>query len=252
MRIFGLIGYPLSHSFSQEYFSEKFEKEKIPATEYRLFSLEQIEDFPALLDTYPDIKGLNVTLPYKEKIIEFLDDLDETAEKVGAVNVIKIEADGRKIGFNSDYTGFQQSLMSIPLQVLGSNALILGSGGASKAAQAVFKHMNINFKVVSRINSTNLLEHDYLTYRDLDANLLSVHHFIINATPIGMYPNTKEYPDLPYHLLLREHYLYDLVYNPEETAFMQKGREYGLQVKNGLEMLYAQAEKSWEIWNTEE
>jgi shikimate dehydrogenase len=247
MKIFGLIGFPLSHSFSQKYFSEKFEKEKIKDVIYHNFEIKHIDDLPALLDSYPDLRGLNVTIPYKEEVRNYIDILDHSAEKIGAVNVIKILPDGSKIGFNSDYYGFRTSLETwISNSISNIKALVLGTGGASKAVRIVLDDCNIPYSTVSR----NIAKADY-DYYELTENsqILMDHRLIINTTPLGMYPNVNEAPHLPYNLLNAEFYLYDLIYNPAITLFLNKGKENGAKIKNGLEMLELQAEKSWDIWN---
>jgi shikimate dehydrogenase len=247
MKIFGLIGFPLSHSFSQKYFSEKFEKEKIKDVIYHNFEIKHIDDLPALLDSYPDLRGLNVTIPYKEEVRNYIDILDHSAEKIGAVNVIKILPDGSKIGFNSDYYGFRTSLETwISNNISNIKALVLGTGGASKAVRIVLDDCNIPYSTVSR----NIAKADY-DYYELTENsqILMDHRLIINTTPLGMYPNVNEAPHLPYNLLNAEFYLYDLIYNPAITLFLNKGKENGAKIKNGLEMLELQAEKSWDIWN---
>ena len=247
-RIFGLIGYPLSHSFSKKYFSEKFEKESIEA-KYELFEIENTRQFNKFFKNIdPNLQGLNVTIPYKQKIIPYLDKVDKSAEKIGAVNVIKIQ-NKKKIGYNSDYDGFLKTLEKIPEKYLAFPVMILGSGGASRAVQAVLKDWNIKFNIISRINSPKLIYEDHITYRHLEENLMRSHKLIINATPQGMYPDVEVFPNIPYHFLDDSHFLYDLVYNPIETKFLEKGKQQGAQTKNGLEMLYAQAEKAWQIWN---
>ncbi len=247
MKIFGLIGFPLSHSFSQKYFSEKFQKEKIHDVVYQNFEIKHIDDLPALLDSYPELQGLNVTIPYKEDVRKYIDSLDHSAEKVGAVNVIKILPDGSKIGFNSDYYGFRTSLETwINNGISNLKALVLGTGGAAKAVRIVLDDCNIPYSTVSR----DITKADY-DYYELTENtdIIRGHRLIINTTPLGMYPNVNEAPHLPYELLDADFYLYDLIYNPEITLFLNKGREAGARIKNGLEMLELQAEKSWDIWN---
>lgn len=247
MKIFGLIGFPLSHSFSQKYFSEKFKKEGINDAVYQNFEIKHIDDLPSLLDSYPELHGLNVTIPYKEDVKKYLDDLDHSAEKVGAVNVVKIIPDGRKIGFNSDYYGFRKSLESwISTNVSNLKALILGTGGAAKAVQVVLDDCNIPYNLVSR----NKSKADY-DYYELTENIQIVidHRLIINTTPLGMFPHMNEAPHLPYEIFNSDYFLYDLIYNPETTLFLRKGKENGANIKNGLEMLELQAEKSWDIWN---
>ncbi|WKV13004.1 shikimate dehydrogenase [Marivirga harenae] len=242
MKTYGLIGFPLKHSFSGKYFSEKFKKENIQVCEYRLFPLESVGEFDELKQQ--DIAGLNVTIPYKEQIIPFLDELDEHAKSIGAVNVIQFK-DGKTKGFNSDYYGFKNSLLNFIPKKSCSKALILGTGGASKAIKQVLIDLSIPFKVVSRKAGF-----DY-TYDDLNSktDVIQEYHLIINTTPLGTYPNIDEKPYFPYKALSDNHYLYDLVYNPAETAFLKAGKNQGAKTINGLEMLIGQAEKSWEIWN---
>jgi shikimate dehydrogenase len=242
MKTYGLIGFPLKHSFSGKYFTEKFQKEKIKSSEYRLFPLQNIEKFEDLRKQ--NIAGLNVTIPYKEQIIPFLDELDEHAKAIGAVNVIQFK-NGKTKGFNSDYYGFKESLSSFLPEEFKSKALILGTGGASKAIKQVLDDLSISYKVVSRKNGFDF------TYEELKAkpNSLRDNRLLINTTPLGTFPNVEEKPDLPYEYLTESHLLYDLVYNPAETAFMKAGTGHGAKTINGLRMLIGQAEKSWEIWN---
>jgi shikimate dehydrogenase len=252
MRLFGLIGYPLSHSFSKKYFTEKFAREGIADASYELFELPDIAGFPALLKAHPQLRGINVTIPHKLNVIPFLDSLDDAAARIGAVNVIKVGVDGRTKGYNSDYYGFQSSLVDWFRQLHGEidssrlqslRALILGSGGASKAVQTALQDMGIPNRIVSRQAANGL------NYEDLTPALAAEHQLIVNATPLGTAPNTAAFPPFPYDQLRAGQYLYDLVYNPPLTAFMQQGQARGAHVLNGLPMLYAQAEKSWEIWN---
>ena len=244
MKQYGLIGYPLSHSFSKGYFAEKFAKENIVDCKYDVFPLEKIEDFVELCNDKKNLIGLNVTIPYKEKIIPFLDELDETAANIGAVNTIKF-SNGKKIGYNSDAYGFEMSLKPL-LKSHHTQALILGTGGASKAVEYVLKKLGIAFQYVSRTKNDKAI-----SYEELNESIIQHSKLIINTTPIGMYPNIDTAPDIPYNVLTEKHLLYDLVYNPEETLFLKKGKEKGAQTKNGLEMLYLQAERSWEIWNSQ-
>ncbi len=244
-RLFGLIGYPLSHSFSKRYFSEKFAREGIEGAAYELFPIPEIGDLPQLLDRHPDLRGLNVTIPYKEAVIPFLDRLDEEAAAVGAVNTIRIDASGLT-GFNTDVYGFEQSLRAFldDQQATVDRALILGTGGAAKAVAYVLQKMGIGFFFVSRRPAD-----DRLTYEQLDARVLEKHRLIINTTPLGMAPRTDSRPALPYERLGAGHLLYDLVYNPERTRFLEQGAQHGCPGMNGLEMLYLQAERAWAIWN---
>ncbi|MEM6963734.1 MAG: shikimate dehydrogenase [Bacteroidota bacterium] len=244
-RLFTLIGYPLSHSFSRKYFSEKFEKEGISNHEYTLSPLEQIESFPELLQSHPNLVGLNVTIPYKEQVIPFLDEVSEEAAEVGAVNTIKIQ-EGKLKGYNTDTYGFEKSLCDFLGEKKIAHALVLGTGGAAKAVVFVLKKMGIHPILVSR----NPKKGD-LTYADLDSEIFEECQLIVNTTPLGMLPTVDTFPDLPYYRLNNKYYLYDLVYNPEKTMFLQKGAAKGVAVRNGLEMLHLQAERAWEIWNEE-
>ena len=240
--LYGLIGYPLSHSFSKRYFTEKFTNEQKAGHFYELFPLEKIEALPDLLKRLPQLKGLNVTIPYKEMVIPFLDEIDAAAKSIGAVNTIKI-LNGKLKGFNTDVYGFEKSLLNISEEALPKQALILGTGGAAKAVAYVLNQLNISFLKVSRGEKGDL------RYSDIDASLLQSHPLIVNTTPLGMSPKTETCPDLPYQHLNEANVLYDLVYNPEKTLFLKRGTEQFCKVKNGLEMLHLQAEKAWEIWN---
>ncbi len=243
--LFGLIGYPIAHSFSKKYFSDKFLKEGINDCYYELFPLKDIDELPTLINRYPNIKGLNVTIPYKELVIPFLDEIDESAKEVGAVNTIKIES-GKLIGYNTDVYGFEKSLSRFlnKNQLKSINkALILGTGGASKAVKYVLNKLGKSCAFVSR----NSKKGD-LTYDDLNEKILSEYQLIINTTPLGMSPKTDAFPKLKYELLDSNHFLYDLVYNPEKTVFLAKGKKQGCKIINGLSMLHLQAEKAWEIW----
>lgn len=243
MRKFGLIGYPLGHSFSERYFKEKFAAEGITDAAYQLFELPRISLFPDLLASEPDLIGLNVTIPYKESIIPYLDAVAPEAAGIGAVNVLKITAKGIT-GYNSDYQGFMQSLEHFYPCYSPSGALVLGTGGASKAVQAALRQLEIPFQVVSRNPGSQVL-----TYEQLTPAVMASSALIINTTPLGTFPNTESAPPIPYQLLSPHHYLYDLVYNPAETRFMRLGMAAGAKVKNGYEMLCLQAEVSWQIWN---
>jgi shikimate dehydrogenase len=242
MRQFGLIGYPLSHSFSKEYFAEKFQRDDITDCNYEVFPLEKIQDFVGLCEQHKNLVGLNVTIPYKERIIPFLEELNDEAAAIGAVNTISF-AGGKKIGFNTDCYGFEMSLEPL-LKSYHTSALILGTGGASKAVEYVLKKLGISFQYVSRHESANAIRYDAL-----DERIILHSTLIINTTPLGMYPNIENSPDIPYGFITDKHLLYDLIYNPEETQFLKEGKKRGAQTKNGLEMLYLQAEKSWKIWN---
>jgi len=240
---FGLIGYPLSHSFSQKYFTEKFRKENIHDCVYENFSLPDIEQISSILISEPQLQGLNVTIPYKEKIIPFLHFKNDVVEKTGACNCIKIK-NGKLYGYNTDVIGFEISLKK-KLKDYHKHALILGTGGAAKAVEYVMKKSGIDYKFVSRkVSSDNTIN-----YGDLDESIIQSNTLIINTAPIGMYPNVDAYPNIPYHALTAKHYLFDLIYNPEKTMFLQKGEEHGAAIQNGHEMLIIQAEESWRIWN---
>jgi shikimate dehydrogenase len=260
MRTFGLIGFPLTHSFSQKYFADKFLTEKIAYAEYLNFSIEKIEDVSQLFET-ENLCGLNVTIPYKEAIIPFLDELDSSASGVGAVNTVVLRK-GKKIGYNTDVYGFEKSLLeNNPTKtqssqsndslsglsaLVGNNpkALILGTGGSSKAVAFVLNKLGIDFQFVSRSKK------EYgLTYADLKPKTILEHKLIINTTPLGMFPEITAAPDIPYSFITSEHLFFDLIYNPAETEFLKRGKQQGAQIKNGLEMLQLQAEKSWLIWN---
>jgi shikimate dehydrogenase len=249
MRRFGLIGYPLSHSFSAGYFAQKFQKEQINDAVYENFSIESIDLFPGLLQNHPDFAGLNVTIPYKEKIIPFLDGLNETASAVGAVNTIKFtqskNGKAQLEGFNTDVYGFETSLTPY-LQSHHKRALILGTGGASKAIKYILKKKGINFVSAS----IEELKENEIRYEDITKTVIEDHLLIINCTPLGTYPKVDTCASIPYEYITSKHVLYDLVYNPEETLFLKKGKEKGAQTTNGLKMLHLQAQKAWEIWNS--
>lgn len=238
MRNYGLIGQAISYSFSATFFAEKFQRENIDDAQYQTYDLKHLEDIDALIAT-ENLSGFNVTIPFKEQIIPYLDALSEETQVVGAVNCVKI-ADGKKIGYNTDVYGFQESLESF-LGELRPNALILGNGGAAKAVAFVLEQMNIHFKIVSRKGE--------FRYENLDETILQNHSLIINCTPLGTFPNVEEKPPIPYEFLNEQHFLFDLIYNPEKTAFLQSGEEKGTKIQNGYDMLVFQAEKSWEIWN---
>jgi shikimate dehydrogenase len=247
MRLFGLIGYPLSHSFSARYFAKKFVDENISDAAYQLFPLEEISMLPLLIRQQPDLQGFNITIPYKVHVLPFLDHISKEAASVGAVNCVKIErnATGVKLtGYNTDIYGFSESLVPA-LKPEQRKALVLGTGGASKAVCYTLKELGISCTLVSRSGKQkSCLQYSQLTDKIISENLL-----IVNTTPVGMYPDTDVCPDIPYQFLDNRHLLYDLIYNPEETKFMRMGREAGASVMNGLQMLELQAEKSWEIWN---
>lgn len=243
---YGLIGFPLSHSFSKGYFGDKFKKEGIRAVydNYELSSLDQV--VPLFSDQ--GIKGLNVTIPYKEKIIPYLDELDETARAIGAVNVVRfVETEnGRKaVGYNSDVIGFVNSIKPY-LKPCHTHALILGTGGAAKAVEYGLRCEGLQIRYVSRKADE---VSGILSYEQITADLLKTYTVVVNTTPLGMYPNIEQSPAIPYEFLTDNHLLYDLIYNPSETLFMKRGKDAGAEAVNGLEMLYLQAEAAWQIWN---
>jgi shikimate dehydrogenase len=245
MRKFGLIGYPLGHSFSKKYFSEKFTREKIEECSYDNYPLTTIGQLPDLI-IYEDIAGLNVTIPYKSAVLKFLDKIDIEAEAIGAVNVIKVKREKDQIvlhGFNSDITGIRDTLKPVLHHDL-KNALVLGTGGSSRAVCYVLNEININYKLVSRA-----IKPGCLTYKEIGSEIIRNTQLIINTTPLGMYPDTDRKPELNYDLLTEKHILFDLVYNPEITSFLHTGKERGCKIVTGLKMLHSQAERSWEIWN---
>ena len=243
MKRFGLIGKKLGHSFSAKYFAEKFEREGLLGCDYSLYELPEIECVKEFMLT-PDLVGFNVTIPYKQQIIPYLDALDAQAREVGAVNCVKIERDGRRVGYNTDVDGIRLSLDKLLGEEKVGLALILGTGGAAQAVQYVLRERGVNYKVVSR-------EKDKadLTYDDLDQEVMLAHRLIINASPVGMYPACDNAPNIPYAMLSGSHFLFDLVYNPLTTRFMELGAEQGAATLSGIDMLYAQAESAWKIWN---
>lgn len=244
MRTFGLIGYPLSHSFSKLFFTKKFEREQIRDTAYELFPIPEIAELEDLLRN-PELSGLNVTIPYKVAVLPFVDELDPAAADIGAVNCLKItpDANGRRVkGYNTDAYGFEESLKPL-LQAHHQHALILGDGGAASAVKYVLTKLGIGYKSVLR-----KAKPDALLYADVNEALLQTHTLIINTTPLGTFPNVDDCPDIPYECLTAKHLAYDLVYNPAETLFLKMVKEKGGTIKNGLEMLELQAERSWEIW----
>ena len=246
MKLYGVVGHPLSHSFSANFFKEKFKLENIDA-DYLNFDISSISHFTSLIDRFPEIEGLNVTIPYKEKVIDFLDCLDPEAEKIGAVNVVKIikENDSKILkGYNSDIVGFSESIKSL-LKDNHTKALILGTGGASKAVFYSLEKLGIKCTYVSREQN---LEKGILSYKDLTQAIFNEYSVIVNTTPLGMYPNIESYPDIPYQYINHNFLCYDLVYNPEETAFLRLSREKGAVIKNGYDMLVLQALAAWEIW----
>lgn len=245
MRTFGLLGRSLAHSFSQTYFSQKFDRLGLTDCRYELFELAEASELPQLLARHPDLAGLNVTIPYKEKIWPYLTRVAPSAALVGAVNVIEFLADGSLVGHNTDYLGFRESLRKFyPASAPNRRALVLGTGGAAKAVAVALRELDIPHWLVSRdALGTGL------TYAELTPQLLAAHSLIVNTTPLGTYPATTECPPLPYAALTPAHYLFDLIYNPSETLFLQRGQVVGAHVQNGFEMLELQAEDAWAIWN---
>ncbi len=245
-RKFGLIGFPLSHSFSRKFFTEKFLDEGIDA-EYLNFELDNISQLSHVIASHPALKGLNVTIPYKEQVIKYLDSMDESAAVIHAVNTIKILRSGHHVslhGYNTDIHGFQESIRPL-LQKYHHKALVLGTGGASKAVVKALENLKIDTILVSR----NPEEKGELSYNDLDEDVMDNYNIIVNTTPIGTYPNIEGCPAIPFELITPKHLLFDLIYNPEVTEFLKQGKKRGATIKNGLEMLHLQALASWEIWN---
>ncbi len=258
MRKFGLIGYPLTHSFSQRYFTEKFIREGVRDCSYSAWSLPAITDLPATVLADAELCGFNITIPYKEQILPFLHTRNEVVQAIGACNCVKIVG-GKLEGYNTDVIGFEGSLVK-KLQPHHTQALVLGTGGAAKAVGYVLEKLGIGYRYVSRKGGGSGGEaagglsgegsgSSFLSYRDVDAPLLQSHTLLINTSPLGMYPKVGECPPLPYEAITARHYLFDLVYNPERTLFLQRGQERGAAVENGYEMLILQAEESWRIWN---
>jgi shikimate dehydrogenase len=240
---FGLIGKDISYSFSKKYFTEKFAQDLYEDCSYENFDILNIEDFPSILNNNPNLKGLNVTIPYKESIIPYLDTVSEKAFQIGAVNVIRFTKKGNLKGYNSDWFGFKKSLEPL-LQAHHKKALILGTGGAAKAVAFALEQLGITYSFVSREANPNTID-----YSLINATTFDNHQIIINCTPVGTSPNTKEFPPIPYTYFSNQHIAFDLIYNPEETEFLKKAKKQGAIIKNGYEMLVYQAEKAWKIWN---
>ena len=246
--IYGLIGYPLVHSFSRDFFNQKFMAEGIDA-EYINFEIESIDQLMEIIADHPNLNGLNVTAPYKEAVIPCLDSLDDDAHDIGAVNVIRFIRKGRSLelrGYNSDVVGFGKTIEGI-LTPLRTSAMVLGTGGAAKAVSAAFSKYDIPVQLVSRRKSERTL-----VYEEITKAMVAEYKIIVNATPVGKYPHEDQYPDFPYRFLTKDHICYDLIYNPEETLFMKNAARYGAETKNGLEMLLLQAFDSYEIWTRED
>ena len=240
-KTYGLIGYPLSHSFSPNYFNRKFEQENIRA-DYRLFPLKNISEFPVLINKNPQIRGLNVTIPYKELVIPYLDSLSEEAQEIGAVNTIVFSQNGL-VGHNTDAVGFEKTLLTTPLQQ-NIKALIFGTGGASKAVAFILKKHGINYQFISRRKSPTTL-----SYTQLTTKIASSHMLWINTTPVGMSPNISDCLNLPFSSLTPNHIVIDLIYNPEITLLLKEATQFGAITQNGLPMLHFQAENAWKLWN---
>lgn len=246
MDLYGLIGYPLKHSFSQRFFTEKFLTENIDA-QYSNFEIADISSFPEIVKSNTNLRGLNVTLPYKQQVIPFLDELDKQAKEIGAINVIKfIRENGtlRLVGYNSDIIGFQNSITPLIDKNIHTKALILGTGGASKAVIKGLQNLDIGYTYVSRTPKEKAF-----TYNDLNKDIINEYKVIVNASPLGTFPDVNASPDIPYEYISSDHLLYDLVYNPAETKFLRLGKEKGAKTKNGAEMLELQAVAAWKIWN---
>lgn len=248
MKKLGLVGYPLGHSFSKKFYLDKFEKEQITGVNYDLYPTEELENFQSIYSGDSDFHGFNVTIPHKRNVMAFLHELSPEAEEIKAVNCVRIERrDGKAFlkGFNTDAFGFEQSLKPL-LTPEHNKALVFGNGGAAQAVYYSLKKLNIPYKIVSRSKANG-----DLTYSDLTADIINEHKLLINCSPVGTFPNVNECPDIPYEAVTEHHLLYDLIYNPEETLFLRKGKERGAAIKNGYEMLVLQAEKNWTIWNEE-
>lgn len=243
MRQFGLIGYPLSHSFSKKYFTEKFAAENISGCNYELYAIESINLFPALLQNVQGLEGVNVTIPYKESVLPFLHEQSTAVQEIGACNCIRI-SNGKLTGFNTDVVGFRQSIAPL-LKTHHRNALVLGTGGAAKAVVWVLKQLGIAYSYVSRTKAEGILSYD-----DITSEVLKNYPLVINTTPLGMQPNVLAKPSLPYEAVTEDFLFYDLIYNPAKTAFLEAAEQRGAAIKNGADMLVIQAEESWKIWNS--
>ena len=242
MHKYGLVGKNISYSFSQNYFTKKFKKLGLVNYEYVTYDIKSIQDFPKIISQH--VAGLNVTIPFKELIIDFLDEIDDEANQIGAVNTIKIIKNNKLKGFNTDVYGFEESLQPL-LKTCHKKALVLGTGGASKAIIFVLRKLDIDYLVVSRNPDEN-----QISYNDVSKKIIRDYSIIINCTPLGTYPDVEICPDIPYQFLTEKHLLYDLIYNPAKTKFLLEGEKRGVTIHNGLKMLELQAEKSWEIWNS--
>jgi len=245
MRLFGLIGFPLSHSFSKRYFDQKFEKENITGCKFENFSIPSISELPDLIKAYLYLTGLAITIPYKQTVLKYIDDSSNIPNGITACNCICVH-NNKLIGYNTDYIGFKKSLQPLLLQH-HQKALILGNGGATEAVAYALKELAIDYTIVSR--NKPIGESAIISYSDLTEKIITAHTIIINTTPLGMYPAQNTFPDIPYQFLSTQHLLYDLTYNPSVTSFLNKGQQQGAIIKNGEEMLIIQAEENWKIWN---
>ena len=244
IREYGLIGYPLSHSFSQKYFTEKFEREGIPDAVFHVFAIPSIDKLPQLLKEHPLLKGFSITIPYKRSVIEYLDEASTAVKEMNACNCVKIK-EGKLYGYNTDIVGYKESFIK-HLKPYHTKALILGTGGASSAVEFVLKKLHIDYIFVSRKKDA---AKNIAGYADVNEALLQEYKIIINTTPLGTYPDVNDAPNIPYHLLTPQHYLFDLVYNPAKTKFLALGEQQGATIQNGYEMLVLQSEENWKIWN---
>jgi shikimate dehydrogenase len=244
MKVYGIIGFPLTHSFSKQYFTEKFEREHLDHASFHAFPIISIQEFPALLKSNPLLKGLSVTIPYKEQVLKYVNHISEEVMQIGATNCIKI-SDNELRAYNTDIIGFKESFIK-KLKPENRKALILGTGGSSKAVQYVLKKLGMDFLIVSR--SENKSE-KFIQYSEVTKNIIQEYNIIINCTPLGMSPDEDTCPEIPYSLLTADHYLFDLIYKPVKTLFLKKGEEQGAVINNGFEMLIIQAEANWKIWN---
>jgi shikimate dehydrogenase len=246
IRLFGLIGYPLSHSFSKKYFDQKFLTEGLTDCQFENFPIPSILDLPLIVKENPALQGMAVTIPYKRAVFPYLENSDQIAASLNACNCIRIR-NGKLKGYNTDYIGFEKSLVP-HLQSYHKKALVLGNGGATAAIVFVLRKLGIEPKIVSR----QLPKDSSILYKDLDQHLMNEHLLIINTTPAGMYPDTNSYPDIPYGMITSRHFLFDLIYNPAKTEFLRKGEIKGATIKNGEEMLAIQAEENWKIWTQDQ
>jgi len=246
MKLFGLIGNPLTHSYSEKYFIEKFKKENISDCEYRLFPIKSIAQLPELLKNNPNLLGLNVTTPFKKEVLNYIDEADIIVKEVESVNAIKIEKKQGKSflkAYNTDIYGFYHSFQSL-LKTCHKKALLLGTGGGASAVEFILQLLKIEYLIVSRTPTNKQISYD-----EIDKSIIQNHKLIINATPVGTFPNINQSPEIPYQFLASEHFLFDLVYNPSETEFLKQGKKQGAKIQNGMQMLKLQADKAWELWN---